>query len=120
VLSPDALTIGFARRFATYKRANLCWPTWSGWLDGERSQAPGAVSSLPARRIRTTSRASGAAADREMMRDSEFADKFRLRRGLRHQRGPLPGAGRGCVAEQSAAAAGGLGHQRQKVVLNGG
>jgi len=23
VLSPDALTIGFARRFATYKRANL-------------------------------------------------------------------------------------------------
>ena len=35
VLSPDALTIGFARRFATYKRANLIlrdlerWPRWS-------------------------------------------------------------------------------------------
>jgi len=25
VLSPDVLTIGFARRFATYKRANLLW-----------------------------------------------------------------------------------------------
>ncbi len=31
LLSPDALTIGFARRFATYKRANLILATFSGW-----------------------------------------------------------------------------------------
>jgi starch phosphorylase len=35
VLSPDALTIGFARRFATYKRG--------AGHHGERSQTPGAV-----------------------------------------------------------------------------
>ena len=45
VLSPDALTIGFARRFATYKRANLVLADIrAAGLDGQRSQAAGAVS----------------------------------------------------------------------------
>ena len=44
VLSPDALTIGFARRFATYKRANLILTRHRApRLDGQRSQPPGAV-----------------------------------------------------------------------------
>ena len=44
VLSPDALTIGFARRFATYKRANLILADMERLaVHGERSQAPGAV-----------------------------------------------------------------------------
>ena len=59
VLSPDALTIGFARRFATYKRANLI-------LDGHRAagcrwstiRSGRCSSSSPARPIRTTSPAS--------------------------------------------------------------
>ena len=41
----------------------------------------------------------------------------RLPRGLRHQRGPLPGAGRRRLAEQPAPAAGGLGHQRHEGLL---
>ena len=44
MLSPDALTIGFARRFATYKRANLILADMERLaVDGQRSQAPGAV-----------------------------------------------------------------------------
>ena len=44
VLSPDALTIGFARRFATYKRADLILADIEKLTShGERSQAPGAV-----------------------------------------------------------------------------
>ena len=44
VLSPDALTIGFARRFATYKRANLILARYrKAGLDGQRSEAAGAV-----------------------------------------------------------------------------
>ena len=44
VLSPDALTIGFARRFATYKRANLILRRHrDAGVDGERSEASGAV-----------------------------------------------------------------------------
>jgi len=30
VFDPDILTIGFARRFATYKRAPCCYGTWTG------------------------------------------------------------------------------------------
>ena len=37
----DLLTIGFARRFATYKRAGLSSPTWSGcWRFRCRSSSP--------------------------------------------------------------------------------
>ena len=43
-LSPDALTIGFARRFATYKRANLLLDRHRApGLHGQRSQASRAV-----------------------------------------------------------------------------
>ena len=44
VLSPDALTIGFARRFATYKRANLILRRHRAACDdGQRSQASRAI-----------------------------------------------------------------------------
>jgi hypothetical protein len=38
----------------------------------------------------------------QMMRDKKFAQQVRLCRGLRHQRRPPFGAGRRCVAQQSA------------------
>ena len=59
VLSPDALTIGFARRFATYKRANLLLADMRAPCRHGRT-TPSAPCSLflPARRIRTTSPAS--------------------------------------------------------------
>ena len=45
VFSPDALTIGFARRFATYKRANLLLKDIESLgLNGQRSQAAGSIS----------------------------------------------------------------------------
>ena len=54
-LSLDALTIGFARRFATYKRANLIFQDIDriAALVNDRSDARFSSSS-PARRIRTT------------------------------------------------------------------
>ena len=58
VLSRDALTIGFARRFATYKRANLLLQDLEpARIAGERSADARCSSSSPARRIRSTARA---------------------------------------------------------------
>ena len=113
VLSPDALTIGFARRFATYKRANLLLADMqAAGRDGQRSQAAGAIRLCGQGASARRAGQEGAAADCRDDARLGVRQQVRLHRGLRHQRGPLPGAGRGCVAEQSAAAAGGLGHQR--------
>jgi starch phosphorylase len=117
---PDALTIGFARRFATYKRANLILADIESWLDGERSQAPGAVRFRRQGASARRTRQARAAADRQLMRDPKIRRQVRLRRGLRHQRRPPFRAGRGRVAEQSAPAAGSLRHQRPEGGLNGG
>ena len=77
-LSLDALTIGFARRFATYKRANLM-------LQRHRSASPRSSttrrcrcsSSSPARRIRTTARARTILQQiAQLMRDPRFAGKL--------------------------------------------
>ena len=59
ILDPNILTIGFARRFATYKRADLILarPRPPGG-DGQRPGAAACRSSSPARPIRPTSRAS--------------------------------------------------------------
>ena len=77
VLSPDALTIGFARRFATYKRANLIL------TDIERLAS---MVNDPNRPVQFVFAGQGAsarrtrqarpAADCELMRDSKFRDKF--------------------------------------------
>jgi len=76
ILSPDALTIGFARRFATYKRANLLLRISSGSAPWSTTQAP-----CPIRLC-----GQGASARRagkevlqqiaQMMRDSSFSHKF--------------------------------------------
>jgi glycogen phosphorylase len=77
VLSPDALTIGFARRFATYKRANLVC------ADIQRLAA---MVNDPKRPVQFLFAGKAHPHDEpgkkvlqqiaEMMRDSEFADKF--------------------------------------------
>jgi starch phosphorylase len=77
VLSPDALTIGFARRFATYKRANLLL------ADIERLAA---MVNDPKQPVQFVFAGKAHPHDEpgkrvlqqiaEMMRDSEFADKF--------------------------------------------
>jgi glycogen phosphorylase len=77
VLSPDALTIGFARRFATYKRANLIL------ADIERLAK---IVNDPKHPVQFVFAGKAHPHDEpgkmvlqqiaEMMRDSEFADKF--------------------------------------------
>ncbi|WP_263351536.1 alpha-glucan family phosphorylase [Acidicapsa acidisoli] len=77
VLSPDALTIGFARRFATYKRANLIL------ADIQRLAA---MVNDPKRPVQFLFAGKAHPHDEpgkkvlqqiaELMRDSEFADKF--------------------------------------------
>jgi len=77
VLSPDALTIGFARRFATYKRANLILS------DIERL---GSMINDPKRPVQFVFAGKAHPRDEpgkrvlqqiaELMRDSEFADRF--------------------------------------------
>jgi glycogen phosphorylase len=77
VLSPDALTIGFARRFATYKRANLIC------ADIQRLAS---MVNDPKRPVQFLFAGKAHPHDEpgkkvlqqiaEMMRDSEFADKF--------------------------------------------
>jgi glycogen phosphorylase len=77
VLSPDALTIGFARRFATYKRANLIL------TDIEKLTS---MVNDPKRPVQFVFAGKAHPLDEpgkrvlqqiaEMMRDSQFADKF--------------------------------------------
>ena len=96
LLDPDALTIGFARRFATYKRANLIFS------DLERlrrllvdPRAAGAARSSPARRTRPTRRARKCCrACYRFTRDPQLRGADRVRRGLRHAPRPPARAGR--------------------------
>jgi starch phosphorylase len=77
VLSPDALTIGFARRFATYKRANL--------ILGDIERLASMVND-PKRPVQFVFAGKAHPRDdpgkrllqqiAEMVRDSQFADKF--------------------------------------------
>jgi glycogen phosphorylase len=77
ILSPDALTIGFARRFATYKRANLIL------ADIEKLAS---MVNDPKRPVQFVFAGKAHPLDEpgkkvlqqiaQMMRDSEFADKF--------------------------------------------
>ena len=107
--SPDALTIGFARRFATYKRANLVL------TDIERLAA---MVNDPERPVQFVFAGKAhphdepgkerAAADRRTDARPAVRRQDRVRRGLRHQRRPPPRAGRRRLAQQSAPAAGGL------------
>ena len=115
VLDPEALTIGFARRFATYKRATLI-------LRGHRAAGQAAEQHGPPRadhlrRQGPPARQPGQGPhppDRPRRPPGAVPQAHRLPRGLRHQRRPLPGAGRGRVAEHAAAADGGQRHQRHE------
>ena len=114
LLDPHALTIGFARRFATYKRAFLIMSD----LDRLR-----AIVSDPARPVQFLFAGKAHPADREgqevvrrlfSLTHGEFRGQARLPRGLRHRGRPRPRAGLRRVAQHPAPAAGGerhLGHE---------
>ena len=114
-LRPDALTICFARRFATYKRASLLFrdpDRLARLLDDERRPVQIIIAGkahpldVPGKE-RPALRGSGVPAAAPARPD-------RVPRGLRHARGALPGAGRRRVAQRAAPAARGLGHQRHE------
>ena len=86
VLSPDTLTIGFARRFATYKRANLVLQDLEEVASlVNHPQCPCVI--FAGRRIPACA-VQGGSANPRAMRDPRFAGKI-SHRGLRHQRRPL-------------------------------
>ncbi len=121
VFSPDALTLGFARRFATYKRANLLL---------RDIEMLAAMVNDPKRPVQVVFAGKAHPHDEpgkrvlqeiaELMRNPEFAEKVRLRRRLRYQRRPafvqgvdvwLNNPGRPLEASATSG---------MKVVLNGG
>ena len=115
VLDPDALTIGFARRFATYKRATLLLRD-TDRLERILNQPDRPVQILfagkahPARRRRQ-----GAdPADRQAGAAERVPPPAGLSGRLRHGGGPLPGAGVGRLAEYAAAATRSQRHQRHE------
>ena len=85
LLDPRALTIGFARRFATYKRAVLraVRPRPPARAP-QRPRPPGADRSSPARPTPPTARARTSSASSFLLTQGEFRGQDRLPRGLRH------------------------------------
>ncbi len=114
-LRPDALTICFARRFATYKRADLLFrdpDRLARLLSDERRP----VQMIVAGKAHPMD-GPGKDVLRTVVQESQRpapARSHRVPRGLRHARGPVPGAGRRRVAQRAAPPARGLGHQRHE------
>jgi hypothetical protein len=110
VLSRDALTIGFARRFATYKRANLLLQDLSA-LEALLIHHHRPVQLiLPGSRIRTMDRERPSPRGQAPDPRATVRREDRLHRGLRHQRWSRSRPGCGCVAEQPGKASRGVRH----------
>jgi starch phosphorylase len=115
VLDPNAFTIGFARRFATYKRATLLF------RDVERLKRILLNKDMPVQIVDRRQGASQGPAREELhprgraaLPRSRPLEARGLRGRLRHEGRPRDGAGRGRVAQQSAARRRGLRHQRHE------
>ena len=113
LLNPDALTIGFARRFATYKRATLLLRDpvrlRALLLDENRPvQLVFAGKAHPGRRAGEGVHTAG----RDVCRRSRCPGPHRLRRGLRHRRRPHVDAGSRPVAQHATASDGSVRYER--------
>ena len=113
ILDPNALTIGFARRFATYKRANLLL------RDKERILALLNDKERPVQMIFAGKAHPADEPGKQLIqRHCQHATRIplqqpdRVRGGLRHQRLPPSDPGCGRVAEQSSTPPGSVRHQR--------
>ena len=117
MLDPEALTLGYARRFTAYKRPELIFhdaDRLARILNAHRSAGADRVRRQGASR-RRAGEASPAAGLQARAR-SEVRRPPRLHRRLRHARRALPGAGLRRVAEQPAQAARSQRHQRHEGV----
>ena len=112
VLDPDALTIGFARRFATYKRATLFMRDVErlGHILGQKDRpvqlifaGKGPPQGRPRQGSHPPGDPPGGAAG--------VPAPHRLPGELRHRGGPSPGPGRGRLAQQSTPPHGGQRNQ---------
>jgi starch phosphorylase len=91
LLDPKALTIGFARRFATYKRATCCSPSPSACAGPAARRASGPCSSCsPARPTPPTSRQGHDPPHRAVRPPPDVRHRFVFVDRLRHGRGPHP------------------------------
>ena len=108
---PDALTIGFARRFATYKRAGLLFSQPERLSRAARAIPSGrSRSSSPARRTRGRGRQGRDPAGGRVRARRAAARPRRLPRGLRDDARAAARAGRRRVAQHAAPPDGGVGH----------
>ena len=116
VLDPDAFTIGFARRFATYKRATLLFrdveaaeetADQSGYAGADRDRRQGASEGSSGQDIDSRDRAV-VARSRSLSKRLVFLEDYGIEVAREH------GAGRRYLAEHSAARRRGLRHQRHE------
>lgn len=115
MLNPEVLTIGFARRFATYKRATLLFS------DIERLKRLLNNADRPVQFVRRKGAPEGRAGEAvhpgrvSLQPDAGIRGAHRLHRGLRSLRRPPPLSGRGPLAEQSAPPARSERHKRHEI-----
>ena len=113
---PDALTIGFARRLATYKRLHLLVQDADARARAARQRAARPARASPARRIRATTTASAWSSTCSRFKWAPeiggrvvYLDDYDLSSAARH------GARLRRLAQPAAAAAGGERHERHEV-----
>ena len=117
LLDPNALTIGFARRFTGYKRPELIFHNPDRLMRILNARAPSGADRLRRQGAsRRRDRQAPPAAGLPPRHRSDVRRPHRLRRRLRPARRALPGAGLRRLAEQPAQAARGERHQRHEGV----
>ena len=115
VLDPNAFTIGFARRFATYKRATLLFRD----VGAPQAHPAGQGDAGPGRHSRQSASQGPAGQKlhprgRPVLARPRFVEARRFRRRLRYEGRPRDDPGRRSLAQQSAARRRGLRHQRNE------
>ena len=115
VLRPDVLTIGFARRFATYKRSNLLLDDLDR-LDALINDPDKPVQIIFAGKAHPADEPGKSLIKNiaNLRHDPRFSGAHRLRGRLRHQRRPPSDSGRRRLAQQPTKAAGGVRYQRRE------
>ena len=120
-LDPDALTIGFARRFATYKRATLLLRDLDRLNDLLTNNArpiqfvfagKAHPADIPGKELLPR--------DRHVQPVADFSGTFRFYPRLRHSGGTSHVRGMRCLAQQPDSPPRSLRNQRRESALNGG
>ena len=114
LLDPDALTIGFARRFTAYKRPELVFQDEAPHPATAEHRSAGPVGLCREGSSRRRPRQAPHPADRGPDAGSAILRTDRIHRRLRRPRGVLSGAGLQRLAQHAAQAARGQRHERHE------